>query len=169
MQNKICNNCKQNFQITTDDLGFYEKMAVPEPTLCPDCRFQRRYAWRNERNLYNQQCGLCKRDIITIYSPDKPFTVYCSDCYHGDQWDPISYGQDYDPSRSFLEQFRELQLKVPRLYAFVFQNSNSEYTNGSAFNKNCYLLFVSDHNQDSSYSHAVNNCINVMDCYGCAI
>lgn len=166
-QGKECKNCKQSFIITPDDVSFYEKMSVPLPGLCPSCRFQRRYAWRNERNLYKQTCGLCKRDIITIYSPDKPFTVYCSECYHGDGWDALSFGQDFDFSRPFMEQFRELQLKVPRLYAFVFQNANSEYTNGAAFNKNCYLMFVSDHNEDSSYSYATNNCIQVLDCYGC--
>ena len=166
-QSRVCTNCKKGFEITDDDLGFYEKMQVPAPTFCPDCRFQRRYAWRNERNLYKRKCNLCQRDIISIYSPDKPFTVYCSECYHGDAWDPLSYGKDFDFSRPFFEQFRELQLQVPRLYAFVFQNVNSEYTNGAAFNKNCYLMFVSDHNEDSYYSHATNNCKNVFDCYGC--
>ena len=70
----------------------------------------------------------------------------------------MSYGMDVDFSKPFLAQWRELQLKVPRLYAFVFQNHNSEYTNGAAFNKNCYLLFVSDYNEDSSYSYSINNC-----------
>lgn len=166
-QSKTCTNCRQGYYVTDDDVSFYEKMSVPSPTLCPDCRFQRRYAWRNERNLYKQTCGLCQRDLITIYSADKPFTIYCNECYHGDGWDPLAFGQDMDFTRPFFEQFRELQLKVPRLYAFVFQNANSEYTNGAAFNKNCYLMFVSDHNEDSSYSYATNNCTQVLDCYGC--
>ncbi|MEK7583460.1 MAG: hypothetical protein AAB483_03630 [Patescibacteria group bacterium] len=166
-QEKECLNCKQYFVIAPDDASFYEKMSVPLPTLCPSCRFQRRYAWRNERNLYRQACGLCKRSMITIYSPDKPFVVYCNECYHGDGWDPLSFGKDVDFSRPFLEQFKELQLEVPRLYAFVFQNSNSEYTNGAAYNKDCYLTFVSDHNQDSAYSYGTNHSIGVIDCYGC--
>ncbi|OGN28071.1 MAG: hypothetical protein A3A33_03995 [Candidatus Yanofskybacteria bacterium RIFCSPLOWO2_01_FULL_49_25] len=167
LDQNTCRNCRQSFRIEPDHLAFYEKLQVLPPRLCPSCRFQRRYAWRNERNLYRQTCGLCQRSIITIYSPDKPFTVYCSECYHGDGWDPLSYGRDVDFTRPFLEQFRELQLQVPRLYAFVFQNANSEYTNGSAYNKNCYLLFVSDYNQDSAYSYGTNHSIGVIDCYGC--
>ena len=125
---------------------------------------KRRMVWRNERNLYRNTCELCKRTMVSIYSPDKPFTIYCNECFHSDKWDPMNYGLDIDFSKPFLAQWRELQLKVPRLYAFVFQNHNSEYTNGSAFNKNCYLLFVSDHNEDSSYSYGVFDCKFTYDC-----
>ncbi len=131
--------------------------------------------WRNERTLYKNNCALCGKGIITLYSKDKPYKIYCHNCYRGDKWDPLTYGQDMDFSRPFLEQFKELQCKVPRLYAFVFNNVNSEYTNGSAFNKNGYLLFVSDHNEDSAYSYSIYNCRDTFDslnsndcelCYG---
>ncbi len=152
-----CKNCSQSFNIAPEDEAFYERIKVPQPTWCPDCRMKRRMVWRNERNLYKNTCGLCQRSIVSIYSPDKPFTVYCSECFHSDKWDSMSYGMDVDFSKPFLAQWRELQLKVPRLYAFVFQNVNSEYTNGAAFNKNCYLLFVSDYNEDCSYSYSIWN------------
>ena len=164
MENKNCQNCHRKFEITEKDLEFYKKINVPEPTFCPECRQIRRMVWRNERTLYQNTCGLCGKNIITLYSKDKPFKVYCYDCYHGDKWDPMSYGREIDFSRPFLEQFRELQLEVPRLYAFVFNNVNSEYTNGSAFNKNGYLLFVSDHNEDSAYSYSIFNCKDSFDC-----
>ncbi|MFA6301460.1 MAG: hypothetical protein WC609_03910 [Candidatus Paceibacterota bacterium] len=119
--------------------------------------------WRNERSLYKRTCDLCQKNIITIYSEDKPYKVYCNECFHGDGWNATDYGLDLDFSKPFLQQFRELQLKVPRLYAFVFQNHNSDYVNGAAYNKNCYLIFVSDHNEDSLYSHNIFNCKNTMD------
>lgn len=158
-----CQNCNKIFTIDQDDVSFYEKVGVPTPTFCSECRMKRRMVWRNERNLYKNTCGICKRNIISIYSSEKPFTIYCNECFHSDKWDPISYGIDIDFSKPFLAQWRELQLKVPRLYAFVFQNVNSEYTNGTAFNKNCYLLFVSDYNEDSSYSYSINNCKLISD------
>ena len=175
-QTKICQNCKTDFTIEPEDFVFYEKIKVPAPTWCPECRMKRRFVWRNERTLYKNKCGLCKRSIISIYSTDKPYTVYCSECFHGDKWDALSFGQNVDFSKPFLQQFKELQLKVPRIYAFVFQNYNSEYTNGSAFNKNCYLIFVSDHNEDCSYSYSLFyskdsfDCFNSSECelcYGC--
>lgn len=160
----ICQNCKKEFEITNKDLEFYQKIKVPPPSFCPECRRIRRMIWRNERTLYKNNCGLCGKEIITLYSKDKPFKVYCYDCYHGDKWDPMGYGKEIDFSRPFLEQFRELQLTVPRLYAFVFNNINSEYTNGSAYNKNGYLLFVSDHNEDSAYSYSIFNSKDTFDC-----
>jgi len=163
-ETKTCQNCKVEFVIASEDFAFYEKLQVPPPTWCPQCRTVRRMLWRNERMLYRNTCGLCKRSIISIYSPQTPYVVYCNECFHGDGWDPMSYGVDVDFSRPFLEQFKELQLKVPRLYSFVVQNANSEYANGAAYNKNCYLIFVSDHNEDSSYSYGIMHSKNVMDC-----
>lgn len=85
MQNetKTCQNCKQNFVIEPEDFNFYEKIKVPSPTLCVDCRQQRRYAWRNERTLYRRNCDLCGKNMVTIYSPNKPYKVYCHDCWWG--------------------------------------------------------------------------------------
>jgi len=162
-ENKNCQNCHQNFTIEPEDFKFYEKISVPPPTWCPECRTARRAILRNERTLYRNKCTLCNKDIITLYSKDKPYKVYCHDCYRSDKWEPLNYGLDIDFSKSFLEQFKELQLSVPRLYAFVFNNVNSEYTNGSAFNKKCYLLFVSDHNEDSAYSYSIFNCKDTFD------
>ena len=76
----------------------------------------------------------------------------------------MDYGLDLDFSKPFLKQFEELQLKIPRLYSMVFQNYNSEYTNGAAFNKNCYLIFVSDYNEDSMYSYSLIKSKNSLDC-----
>ncbi len=47
-----CQNCQQQFTIRPEDKDFYQKIGVPEPHFCPDCRQQNRLAWRNERILY---------------------------------------------------------------------------------------------------------------------
>ncbi len=74
-ENRVCQNCKNDFVIELDDFGFYEKMKVPPPTFCPNCRAQRRFMWRNERSLYKRPCSLCKKDFISIYSKNLPFPV----------------------------------------------------------------------------------------------
>ena len=33
-----CQNCKTKFEITADDMRFYERIKVPPPTWCPECR-----------------------------------------------------------------------------------------------------------------------------------
>ena len=57
---RVCQNCKKNFVIEQEDFNFYDRIKVPPPTFCPECRFQRRMAWRNDRTLYKRNCDLCK-------------------------------------------------------------------------------------------------------------
>ena len=40
-----CQNCKKEFIIESEDFNFYEKMKVPAPTFCSDCRMMRRFVW----------------------------------------------------------------------------------------------------------------------------
>lgn len=165
-ETRTCQNCKSAFIIEPEDFDFYEKVKVPPPTFCPECRAQRRMTWRNERSLYKRECGLCKKSIISIYKPQSPYTVYCHTCFRSDDWDPLAYEREYDFSKPFFLQFSELQKTVPRLYAMVTECVDSEYVNGAAYNKNCYLIFASDHDEDSAYSHSIFYCKNVFDCLG---
>src|SRR3989344_1661313 len=109
-----CKKCKQKFILEKDDLSFYEKMKVPNPKICPDCRFKMRAVFRNERTLYKRTCDLCGSSIITMYNPVSPYTVYCNSCWLSDKWDPYSYAMDYNHAKSFFEQLKELTTKVPK-------------------------------------------------------
>jgi hypothetical protein len=103
--------------------------------------------------------------MVTIYSPNKPYKVYCHDCWWGDNWDFTSYGRDFDFSRPFFEQFAELQHDVPRLALLNKNSTNSEYTNHSGNNKNAYLsycIFDSENIMHSTY--LMNNCRDCVDC-----
>jgi len=130
---QTCRNpwCKQSFDITQDDLLFYDqvspvfagkKFAVPPPPLCPDCRRQRRYLFRNERNLYRRSCDLCKKQIVSVYQQEAPFPVYCNRCWWSDQWDPFASGVHYDPASPLLEQWISLRNRTPQL---AIQNDNT--------------------------------------------
>ncbi len=163
METKTCKTCSKEFLIEEEDFGFYEKMQVPPPTLCPDCRQQRRYAWRNERTLYRRACDLCGKSTVTIYSPDKPFKVYCVPCWWGDGWDPASFGRDFDFSRPFFEQFSELEHDVPRMALLNKNSINSEYTHHSGDNKNAYLSFSCFGNENLFYGTFVQQSRDCMD------
>ncbi|MDP9248887.1 MAG: hypothetical protein M3M85_00005, partial [bacterium] len=127
-ETKNCQNCKNEFTIEPDDFGFYEKIKVPPPTWCPECRRMRRFAQTNEVVLYKRKCDLSGKDIFSMYTPDVSFPVYDTDEWYSDKWDPYEYGIDFDESRSFFEQYRELLAKVPRM-ALVRQGMavNSPY------------------------------------------
>jgi len=164
---QTCKTCAKEFEIIASDAAFYEQMKVPVPGFCPSCRLLQRLVWRNEKTLYRRECDMCKKSMISIYAPDSKYTVYCRECFHSDNWDPISFGKELDLSQPFLEQFAQLQIKVPRLASFVFQNIDSEYVNGAAFNKNSYMMFVSDYNEDSFYSYAAFNSHSSSDLLNC--
>lgn len=148
---KICRQCQRNFEVTDQDRTFYDKVSIPEPTLCPPCREQRRLAWKNERNLYRRTCDLCKGTTISIYSKDKPYQVYCQKCWWSDQWDPMQYGIDYDFNKPFFDQFNALIEKVPKQALHHNQNENCDYTTSTSFNRNCYLISSSGYNEDCYY------------------
>ena len=157
---KNCQNCKKDFEIRKEDLIFYDQVKVPPPQYCPDCRMQRRLAFRNERTLYR----LCKKDGISLYPTGTPFPVYCHQCWWGDGWDPTKYAMDYDKSRPFLDQFAELKNKIPRISLLVIDSINSDYTNNAGENKNCYLIFAAENNEDCLYGRLIQRCKNSMDC-----
>lgn len=165
--NVQCQQCSKNFRITADDQKFYERIQVPQPKLCPDCRYQRRVVWRNERSLYPRSCDLCQKQLISLYHPQSPYTVYCYECWYSEKWNPLDYGQEIEFNRPFFEQFKELQLKVPRLYALMVNNENCEYTNGTQQCKDCYMIFASDHNEKCFYSYGTFNSIQSIDLMSC--
>ncbi len=150
-QTKICQNCKKDFRIEPEDFAFCERIKVPPPTFCASCRYQRRLAFRNERSLYKRKCAGTGKSIISAYSADKPYKIFEQNYWWSDEWDPMSYGRDYDFGRPFFEQFRELQLAVPRPNLNAVNPVNSEYCNYVADVKNSYLCFGSIAIEDCLY------------------
>src|SRR3989344_3154629 len=163
-ETKVCQNCKSSFLIGASDFSFYEKIKVPPPTFCWKCRLARRLIWRNERSLRKKACDLCKRSVISMYKLDAPFPVYCHDCWWSDQWDPLSYGRDYDFSKPFFEQFAALQEVVPKPSSYATGNVDSEYCNYTAHMKEGYLMFGSWFSENCGYGQTV---LESKDCWDC--
>ena len=177
LETKQCQNCKNNFVIEPDDFAFYEKMKVPAPTWCPECRMMRRLAFRNERMIRKRTCDLCGKSFIGMFPQKVNFPVYCHECWWSDNWDPFKGGMEYDLNKSFFEQFQELRSRVPRPGV---NNSgkmiDSPYVNCAADMKNCYLVFGAQQDENSMYSHYLNNsneCLDILygfrseKCYEC--
>ena len=157
IENKICKYCNIWFDITDKDIEFYNKISpkfnwkkhqIPTPTLCPNCRLQRRLSWRNESKLYRSKCDMTGENIISAYSPDKPYKVYEKDVWMKDWWNPLDYWINFDFNKPFFDQFKYLSLKVPRISVFrQWEVINSEYTNLASNNKDCYLIFSSNYDE----------------------
>jgi len=183
MEQKTCKQCNQEFEITNVDLEFYKKVSptfdgpegatsegkqylIPPPTLCPECRWRRRITFRNERELYKRKCDLSGKDILSMYPPDVPFPVYYITEWFSDKWNPMDYGKDFDFSKTFFEQFKNLSNKVPRFHAYIdpLVQENSEYTNCAIGMKNCYLVSQATDCEDCYYSRGIHNSKDCCDC-----
>ena len=131
---KICKNCSQAFDVASEDQAYYTRIDVPEPTWCPPCREMRRMAWCNEGTLYNRNCDLTGKPIVSEFSPANPRKVYSVQAWWGDGWDPLSYGRDFDFNRPFFEQFHEF---TPELNTRCPLLKNGELPSGLSNNDQC--------------------------------
>lgn len=161
---KSCQNCKTEFEIDASDAAFYAKVGVPAPTLCPDCRSQRRMAMRNERTFYRRTCNSCGKQLIAYYPPEKPQVVWCPECWYSDRLDAMSYGRDLDFSRPFFEQFKEMYVQIPTLSLDVVNCHDSEYVSYCGDDKRCYLDIAGEANIDCHYCKFVKYSSNCIDC-----
>lgn len=164
-QTQTCQNCKGRFSIDSADLSFYQRIDVPPPSLCPDCRYQRRLGNRNEWNFYKRDCTLCGKGMVSIYNPSYPGPVYCQSCYWSDNWDPLDYGLDFDFSRPFFEQFYEHRYKVPRITLANAKSVDSEYTNQTNNNRNCYMCVATNTCEYCMYGNWNQSSKECVDCW----
>jgi len=155
-ENKICQNCKQRFTIEPEDFDFYKKINVPAPTWCPICRFQRRFAFRNEHFLYKRKSDFSGEMIFSQLSPDVPMKVYELEVWNSDRWDLMDYGRNIDFTRPFLQQILELWHDAPWRAKSVINPVASDYSNQCTGFKNCYLCFNGNYSEDSAYSNGID-------------
>lgn len=160
LETKLCQNCRRNFTIESEDFNFYKKIDVPPPTWCPMCRRERLLSWRNERTLYKRKCAATGKDIVSIFSPDGPINAYERDYWWSDAWDARQFGMEYDFSIPFFTQFRKLMERVPMPSVFNSTCVNSNYCNHVAKSKDCYFVFASFQNENLVYS---SQCGDVRD------
>ena len=166
MQNetKNCQNCKKDFTIEENDFSFYEKIDVLPPKICPECRAQLRLSFRNERFFYKRPCDNCKKNIISTFSPNKKYPVWCSECWWSDDLDSKKYAKEYNPDKLFFYQFGELWSKVPKPALVSTRDINCSYLNLTADNKNCYVIVESSNNEDCINCYWIQLSKDLVDC-----
>jgi hypothetical protein len=124
------------------------------------------------RHFYARTCDATGERIFSFISSDNPMPVYSNDYWNSDKWDAMDYGKDYDFSRPFFDQIRDLYNTVPWGIMWSMEMVNSDYS-VSAYSKNCYLCFDSGYDEDSAYNVTLlysKNCfdgLNMKDCEFC--
>ena len=163
---KQCQNCKNQFIIESEDFLFYEKIKVPAPTFCPECRFRRRLNWVNLRTLYKRVDFYDQnKSLISMYAPEKPFTIWEDKIWWSDKFDSLNYGVNYDFSCPFFKQFGEFlrHVPLPHLQREHASGINSEYCNGFSQIKNCYLAFALDSSENCLYAYTLEKSKDCCD------
>ncbi|MCP6719898.1 MAG: hypothetical protein KJI72_01045 [Patescibacteria group bacterium] len=161
--------CLKEFEIIERDIEFYNLLRVPPPTLCPNCRRQRRLTFGHTIKLYKRSCDAPRHDeqVVSFVSPVKDFTVYDFKFYRSAGWDPLKYGQEYEVSEPFFDTYYEkLRSVVPQ--PTIIRDPyciNSDYTLGGRDLKNGYYVSGGWRSENISYSMSVFNSRDSIDCY----
>jgi hypothetical protein len=79
-------HCTVGFKVIQAEKDFYEKMELPIPKLCPNCRHYERLKQRNPLKLWHRKCMNkgCTNEFKTSYAPDRPEIIYCESCYNAE-------------------------------------------------------------------------------------
>jgi hypothetical protein len=186
IETKNCKKCSISFPITDTDIEFYSKVSplfpswgvslqssdgvdvprkcqIPSPTLCLDCRQQRKLVWRNERKLYKRKCDATGKEMISMFSPNSSLTVYHPDAWH--KHDFLSHwNEGYQFQETFFSEFWSLLKKVPQLWLSVAYNENCEYTNQCGNSKDCYYSFDVWMVEHGLYSNFIDDSSFLVDC-----
>ena len=176
VETRICRVSGKSFDITDDDMKFYEKispvfdgekMLIPPPTLCPLERKRRRLSYRGGYRLYRTTCALSAKPIISVYAPNRGYQATDQVIWWSDQVENLDRGMEYDFSQTFTEQFGTLlrETPLPCLSNEYKSNINSDYVQGTNYLKDCYLVFNAQNSQDSAYSEALYDSSDMYDSY----
>lgn len=177
-QVRTCHISGQKFFVSDQEEEYCRSQNIPLPNISPIERIRAVTSFDNCLHLYNGQCAWTKESILTTLPPELGHITYNPDVFIGSEWDPLSYGRDYDFSRPFFDQFTDLFQLVPLPSRFLTLSTleNSDFVNGVTGAKNCYLIFNCTTCEDCLFSRVLNQCKNVLDsigvqnselCYGC--
>jgi hypothetical protein len=178
---QTCRQCSIGFEITDEDLAFLDKVSpifndkkepIPSPTLCSDCRLQRRLVRRNQIQVYRGTSSVTGKQIMSMFPEDLTVVQMEPEEWYKDAHDPLAHGKDWDPSQPLFSQLAPLLQVVPLYSLSVLSVEASEFSNNASFMKNCYLTFNTSHVQDSLYCENIwhsKDCIDCSNVYGCEL
>ncbi len=173
---RICRISWKEFTVTDQEITLLEKLSpviwwekfpIPLPTLSPEIRLERKLPYKNYLTLFKRQDRETGETLISSYPPDSEYTVYSQPRWWSENWDPLSYGREYDPSRSITDQivqiWKTVPVPVPALDNAYLQSENSNYMNGCGPSKDCYLTSNSAYNEKCLYGWFIFKSENILD------
>lgn len=163
-----CTDCKKEFILSDAELGMYQKVGIELPTLCFFCRVKLHLSFWLFGKFRKGKSDLSGESLITVLPENCRYPVYTLHEWHSDQWEAMDFGIDYDPEKSFFEQLKNLQEKVPRPHQNAANSTKCEWSDDVWNSKNCYLSRSMEECEDLLYSYRnikVKNSIDATVCY----
>ena len=161
-------HCQGEFPIENEDILFLKMLRVPPPNFCPTCRRIKRQSFMGFAQLFKRKCDAPLHDefMISVFSPECPFPVIDYKYFTFDEFDPFSFGKNYEDLISPLEQLFSLR-KVFPMPSFLNRDPscvNSDYSNGGRDSKNCYYTSGCYTVENAWYSNMLVKSKEIMDC-----
>ena len=175
IETKNCKHCAFKFEVTNKDLEFYKKVSpvfswenfqIPSPSLCPDCRNQRRLSFFNYKFLYKNNCSSCWKSTIARFSKESWIKIYCNECWWSIQKEPVEKWWEINFEESFFSQISKLIKTTPYqnlIWSLANIENNSEYTNHTSEIIDSYLVFEANTVERSFYSFALKKSNDIVD------
>lgn len=173
LEYRICQWTGEKFPIFEKDVEMIKKLSptflwkkfeIPLPTLSPRARQIRRLLSRNEWNFYKSRSNKTGESMISLYAPENKAKIFEQKEWWQEDWSPMDYGFDFDFSKSMTEQFYNMRNEIPRVNLVTVGNENSDYTTGTWYCKDCYLINSSENSEDCYYWKLFQDCKNCVDC-----
>ncbi len=118
-------------------------------------------------SLFKRKCDAPGHDeiLISFFPPEEKLTVYDSNSWWSDRWDPLSYGREYDFSKTFFEQWRDLRDRIPLQSLSNIHATNSDYCNVAEVSKDSYMCSGSWTVERTFYSNRISEIKDSSDLY----
>lgn len=166
-ETKNCTTCQKEFTVFKEDKVLYHETHSIPPNECINCRFRHKLAFWTFGKFRKATSALSGKSIITVFPESVPFPIYDREEWISDTWNPLDYGQDYDPNRPFFDQIAELQRKVPHPHQSGLGNTNCQWSDDIWNSKNCYLTRSGLENEELMYTYRDLRCKNSVDLTYC--
>jgi len=163
-----CTDCKEEFVITQDEFTLYEKVGILPSNQCFACRMKQILSFWVFGKFRKGKSDLSGESLITILPENTRYPIYTVKEWYSDKWEAVDYGQDYDSQKTFLEQLKNLQEKVPHPHQTGSNNTDCDYCDDVWNSKNCHLSRSMFDCEDLFYAYRnlrVKNSIDVTVCF----
>lgn len=168
---RVCELTGEKWLMTDEEIGWYKKFNVPPSKRSPLARTRLRCGFWTGFSWWNHKDPNTGKTLISYVHPATGLKVLADKEWHANDFSSIY--REVDPSKSFFDQFRELQLRIPypasrnvvepenSIAAVSMGDRNSYFVLGCKSEDSLFSIWV----DGLSHSAMVNNAKNIVNSY----